>query len=79
MEIFGFAKNDSSFQNLIKLSQASICCNRKDLDNIIAYLNEVRDHFDEDVHWHYKDHNKEWTDKESDLIISLDRFDDTRK
>ncbi len=74
MEIFGYDRNDSKYQKLIKLSQASICCNKKDLDSIIAFLNKVRDNFDEDGHWHYRDHNEEWTDKESDLIICLDRL-----
>lgn len=74
MEIFGYDRNDSGYKKLIKLSQASICCNKKELEEIIGFLNEVRDNFDEDGHWHYRDYNKDWTEKESDLIICLDRL-----
>ena len=79
MEIFGYDKNDTNYKKLIKLSQASICCNKKDLEEIISFLTNVRDNYDNDGHWHYRDHNKSWTEKESDLIICLDRFDDAQK
>lgn len=75
MEIFGYDRKDSEYKKLIKLSQASICCNKNELNGIIDFLTNVRDNFDNDGHWHYRDHNKSWTEKESDLIVCLDRFD----
>lgn len=74
MEIFGYDKNDKEYKKLLKLSQASVCCNKKELEGIIAFLNEVHENFDEDGHWHYRDYNENWTEKESDLIICLDRL-----
>lgn len=77
MKIFGYDSNDEEFEKIIELSQATLTCKKTDLDKIIEFLTEVKKEIDntkveEGDHWHYRDYNEEWNEKESDLIVFID-------
>lgn len=77
MEAFGYDKNDEEFDNLIKLREVTFSCQKEDIDKIIDFLTKARSEMENinleyGVHWHYRDYNKSWEDKDPDLIIYID-------
>jgi len=82
MEAFGYDENDKKFKNLLKLSQVTLNCKKEDLNKIIEFLNDVKNEIanakiEDGDHWHYRDYNDSWQEKEPDLIIYIDN--DTNK
>lgn len=78
MEAFGYDKKDKEFDNILELSQVTLSCRKEDLDNIINFLTEIKKEaenisiIDDEEHWHYRDYNDTWNEKEPDVIIYLD-------
>lgn len=77
MKIFGYDSKDEEFDRIIELSQATLTCKKNDLDKIIDFLNDVKKEIDNTKvengnHWHYRDYNDDWSEKESDLIVFID-------
>ena len=77
MKLFGYDSRDEEFDNIIELSQVTLTCKKDDLDKIIKFLNDVKKEIDntqveEGDHWHYRDYNDDWSEKESDLIVFID-------
>lgn len=77
MKIFGYDSKDEEFDKIIELSQATLTCKKNDLDKIIDFLNDVKKEIDNTKvengnHWHYRDYNDDWSEKESDLIVFID-------
>lgn len=42
MRIFGYDNNDLEFAKIIELSQATLTCQKTDLDKMIEFLMEVK-------------------------------------
>lgn len=77
MKFFGYDSRDEEFDKIIELSQVTLTCTKNDLDKIIEFLNDVKKEIDntkveDGDHWHYRDYNDSWSEKESDLIIFID-------
>lgn len=77
MRIFGYDNNDLEFAKIIELSQATLTCQKTDLDKMIEFLMEVKKEIDNSKtesgdHWHYRDYNNDWKEEEADLIIFID-------
>lgn len=77
MKIFGYDNNDDEFDKIIELSQATLNCKKSDIDKIIKFLTEVKKEIEntkveDGDHWHYRDYNDSWNEKESDLIVFID-------
>ena len=59
------------------LREATLACTKEELDNLIWFLNQVkedidnRDAIDEGEHWHFRDWDDEWTVENSDFIFML--------
>ena len=67
---------DSEGQLPQTLREVSLDCSREELDQLIAFLQEVRQEsegmkLDSLSHWHFRDWNESWTEKHSDFIILL--------
>lgn len=77
MKFFGYDSRDEEFDKIIELSQVTLTCTKNDLDKIIEFLNDVKKEIDntkveDGDHWHYRDYNDDWSEKESDLIVFID-------
>ena len=73
MKIFGYDNNDEKSDKTIELSQVTLNCKKTDIDKIIDFLTEIKNNKVEDgEHWHYRDYNDSWNEKESDLIVFID-------
>lgn len=77
MKIFGYDNNDEKSDKIIELSQATLNCKKSDIDKIIDFLTEIKKEIEnnkveEGDHWHYRDYNDSWNEKESDLIVFID-------
>ena len=82
MKAFGYDENDEEFEKILKLSQVTLSCRKEDLEKIIEFLIEVKNESENKIvndgdHWHFRDYNDLWTEKESDFIVFVD--DDTSK
>ena len=58
------------------LREVSLDCSRAELDQLIEFLQTVRDEaegvkLDSLSHWHFRDCSDSWTEKQSDFIILL--------
>ena len=67
---------DSQGQLPETLREVSLDCSREELDQLIAFLQSVREEsqgvqLDSLSHWHFRDWNPDWTEKHSDFIILL--------
>jgi len=74
MESFGY---DKEFDKWLKLSQVIFSCKKENLDSIIDFLTYVKKEIEtfnveEGDHWHYRDYNDSWNEKEPDLIVYID-------
>lgn len=77
MKFFGYDSRDEEFDKIVELSQVTLTCKKNDLDKIIEFLNDVKKEIDntkveDGDHWHYRDYNDDWSEKESDLIVFID-------
>lgn len=77
MKIFGYDNNNEKSDKIIELSQATLNCKKSDIDKIINFLTEIKKEIgnnkvEDGTHWHYRDYNDFWNEKESDLIVFID-------
>lgn len=77
MKIFGYDSTDEEFDKILKLSQVTLSCKKEELDSIIDFLTKVKKEIEstkveDGNHWHYRDYNDAWNEKDSDLIVFID-------
>lgn len=79
MRAYGYRYNKVKECNepLLRLKEIGLSCNKDEIDKIIEFLKSVcndieKKNAEDGAHWHYRDYNKLWTEKQPDLIIYLD-------
>ena len=58
------------------LREVSLDCSRAELEELIAFLQNVREEaagakLDSLSHWHFRDWSPDWSEKHSDIVILL--------
>ena len=61
----------------LELSEITLSCKKDELDKIIEFFKNIREEsinskMEVGDHWHYRDYNELWSEKESDLIVFLE-------
>lgn len=77
MKAYGYKKGG---EKVLDLREVTILCSLREIDSLIQFLEKTKQEFntvdkstyDGICHNHYRDYNKEWTKKSSDLIIYTD-------
>lgn len=76
MKIFCY-DNEEKPVKIRELNQTTLNLKKSDIDHIINFLTEVKKEIENNKvedgeHWHYRDYNVSWNEKESDLIVFID-------
>lgn len=75
---YRYSKDKQYNEQLLRLKEIGLACNKDEIDTIIEFLksvcNDIENKNAEDgSHWHYRDYNKVWTEKQPDLVIVLNK------